>query len=69
MILYTPLSEHDIFPTESTHYDKCETIAHNGKMLQVERLENGTYKVMKLLSTDPQDFLDNRYCPGEIISG
>ncbi|WP_138414731.1 YlzJ-like family protein [Aquibacillus sediminis] len=67
MILYTPLSEQDIFPTEQTSYDSCQTIQVNGRMVQAERLDDGSYRVVQLLSTDPQDYLNSAFTPGEII--
>ncbi|MCT2534581.1 YlzJ-like family protein [Aquibacillus koreensis] len=68
MILYTPLSESDIFPTESQDFQKYEMVNLQGKMVQVERLENGTCRIVQLLSTDPQDFLNEQFMPGSMVS-
>ncbi|MRH42658.1 hypothetical protein GH741_08160 [Aquibacillus halophilus] len=68
MILYTPLAESDIFPTEQKQFDKCKTIMYQGSMLEVEQQDDGSLRILQLLSTDPQDYLNNSLNPGEIIS-
>lgn len=65
MILYTPLSQEDIFPDEGIHNRKF--ISYQGKTLCVDQLENGTYSLIQLLSTDPKDFLDPTLTPGSIL--
>jgi len=65
MILYTPLSETDIFPYEVTK--DCMCIQHGGKTVYAKKLENGSFEVQQLLSTDPQDFLNASYAPGMIF--
>ena len=68
MIHYTPLSESDIYPSMQQHYNNYETIEVQGKMIQVEKLENGSYRIVQLLSTNPQDYLNSSIAPGEIIT-
>lgn len=67
MILYTPLSETDIFPTENTS-DQREYLSYQGKNVIAERTTEGNYQLVQLLSTDPLDFLDETYTPGSILS-
>ncbi|SHF52883.1 YlzJ-like family protein [Ornithinibacillus halophilus] len=67
MILYTPLSENDVFPTNETDYTNRQCVSYNGKSCYVEQTENGEYRILQLLSTDPKDFLDMSYTPGNII--
>ncbi|MUK89857.1 hypothetical protein GMD78_15920 [Ornithinibacillus sp. L9] len=67
MILYTPLAETDIFPNEAGENVNRECVSYNGKQVYVERNNDGTYQVLQLLSTDPQDFLDSTYAPGTIL--
>lgn len=65
MVLYTPLVESDIFPsTEST---ERKLISYEGRSLRVTSLESGEYEVEQLLSTNPQDFLNESFSPGAII--
>lgn len=68
MILYTPLSESDIFPDTNEVFSKRQYVSHAGRELYVEQLEDGSYKLLQLLSTNPQDFLDATYSPGTILS-
>ena len=69
MILYTPLSENDIFPTSEADFKKRCCISHNGKSLYVEENSDGSYQLLQLLSTDPNDFMDTTYIPGSIFKG
>ncbi|GGA62589.1 YlzJ-like family protein [Ornithinibacillus halotolerans] len=67
MILYTPLSESDIFPTAENVYTNRECITYNGRTCFVEKNSQGEYQLIQLLSTDPQDYLDENFIPGTII--
>lgn len=69
MIIYTPLSETDVFPQQQDDQtSKRHIISHEGKMMYVEQTEDGTYQLLQLMSTDPQDYLNTNYAPGTIIS-
>lgn len=68
MILYTPLSTTDIFPHENETTAKRQCVSHQGRSLFVEQKEDGSYELLQLLSTDPQDFLNSNYVPGTILS-
>lgn len=68
MILYTPLSELDVFPTSEEDYTKLRSISYEGKNMYVENMSDGNYKIIQLLSTDPSDFLNENYSPGTLIS-
>ncbi|WP_217585553.1 YlzJ-like family protein [Lentibacillus saliphilus] len=67
MILYTPLSETDIFPTDEQTLVKRQCMTHQGKMCFVEQKGDGSYEMLQLLSTDPNDFLNGDFQPGTII--
>lgn len=67
MILYTPLSPSDIFPNELQ--TQSELIQCNGRQMLARSLENGSYQVEQLLSTNPSDFLDAAFAPGTVIKG
>lgn len=66
MILYTPLSHFEIYPT-AEEQDKFRHVSHQGKMLYVKQIDDGSYEILQLLSTNPQDFLDTSYTPGNIF--
>ncbi|TQS75504.1 hypothetical protein DX933_04290 [Ornithinibacillus gellani] len=67
MILYTPLSETDIFPSNADEYAQYESIVVGGRTCQARRLEDGSFQLTQLLSTDPNDFFQADYQPGRII--
>ncbi|MFB1049517.1 YlzJ-like family protein [Paraliobacillus sp. JSM ZJ581] len=68
MILYTPLTHNDIFVTTQEQYDKQKMIEIAGKRLLVDCLNDGTYRVVQLLSTNPKDYLETSLQPGEILN-
>lgn len=68
MILYTPLSESDIFPVDPKSFEAQQTLTVDGRMIRVSQMDDGSYQVVQLLSTDPQDYLDSRYSPGSKIN-
>ncbi|MBN9652903.1 hypothetical protein GLW00_09210 [Halobacillus litoralis] len=62
-ILYTPLSEHDIFPMEeemSVVYHE-----HNNCPLMCRKSEDGRKQIMQVLSTDPSHYMDPDLQPGQ----
>lgn len=64
MVLYTPLSYHDIYKQEETPY---QLISYNGRTLYAKQNEGGELQLMQLISTNPQDFLQNEFTPGTIL--
>ena len=68
MILYTPLSEHDIFPTDQSTFDNRKVVNTNDQTMLVDSLGDGSYRIVQLLSTNPQDYLSQSLTPGEIIN-
>lgn len=65
---YTPLDVHDIYPVDEELLNKRHCVNCNGKRLYVEQKDNGQYEVLQLLSTDPKDFMDAQFLPGNILS-
>lgn len=68
MILYTMMPEELVFPHENELANKYHSIEENGVPLLVSQNSEGEYKIVRLLSSDPQHYLDNRYIPGTKIS-
>jgi len=64
MVLYTPLSMEEIYPEEENHY---QLINYQGKSVYVTKNETGELQLMRLMSTDPQDFLNNSFTPGTML--
>ncbi|AXI09135.1 hypothetical protein CV093_09945 [Oceanobacillus sp. 143] len=67
MILYTPLAITDIYPDISNTFENRTYIEYEGKLIAVDKNTDGSYQMIQLLSTDPQDFLNDNYAPGTII--
>lgn len=65
MVLYTPLVEQDIFPSEEENQTKF--VSYEGRMVQVSSLQSGQYRIEQLISTNPTDYLNESYLPGTII--
>ncbi|MEB1810147.1 MAG: YlzJ-like family protein [Bacillaceae bacterium] len=69
MILYTMLPEEMIFPQDETSFAKQQTIPVEGGLLVVEDIGESQYKVIRLISSDPSQYLNENYSPGRIIMG
>lgn len=67
MILYTPLAQEDIFPETADPTAGRHFVTYEGRTVYVEQTADGSYQMLRLLSTDPQDFLNERYAPGSIL--
>lgn len=64
MILYTPLPMEQVLEGHDHPVATPLELTIEGKQLLVEPLSNGEGRVVRLLSTDPADFLDQRFLPG-----
>lgn len=67
MILYTPLTHQEIFQGQVNYAPQLECISYKGKMLSAEKLPDGSYRVERVLSSDPMDFLSPDLFPGKIL--
>lgn len=65
MILYTMMPEELVFPIDMSVYDKQKIVQMNGISVVVSENAQKQYEVVRLLSTNPQDFLNEQYCPGQ----
>lgn len=62
-ILYTPLSEYDIFPQEN---DMSQVYhEHNNCPLICFQSSDGKKQIKQLLSTDPSHYMDPSLQPGQ----
>ncbi|OGO86681.1 MAG: hypothetical protein A2Y24_03700 [Clostridiales bacterium GWE2_32_10] len=48
---------------------KCDEIEYEGNIVQYSKADNGKYKVVRVISTDPQVYLKKEFQPGETIKG
>lgn len=68
MILYTMMPQELIFPTEIEALNTQQMVTYQGVSLLVEQVDQQNVQVVRILSSDPQHFLDERICPGAKIS-
>lgn len=68
MILYTMMPQELIFPSENESMTNQQIVSYQGVSLIVEHIDQQNVQVIRVLSSDPQHFLDGRFCPGAKIS-
>ncbi|WP_442599557.1 YlzJ-like family protein [Neobacillus sp. D3-1R] len=68
MILYTMMPQELIFPTNEVEYGNQMMIQYDGIPLLVEQQADQNYQVIRVMSTDPNHFLDSRCVPGTKLS-
>ncbi|WP_251549170.1 YlzJ-like family protein [Neobacillus muris] len=68
MILYTMMPHELVFPYEADEFEKQQVVTYNGIPLVVETSGTQFAQVVRILSSDPQHFLDEQICPGAKIS-
>lgn len=68
MILYTTTPYELLFPEEDTVYQSQQVIDCDAGQLVVERIDDGSFRVIRLLSSDPNAFLKPEYAPGSLLS-
>nr|WP_272495680.1 YlzJ-like family protein [Bacillus pinisoli] len=61
------MPEEYIFPTDEKQYVNQKVIEMNGVSMMVEKSED-QYRIIRLLSTDPEHYLSEEYCPGTMIA-
>ncbi|NLJ75702.1 MAG: hypothetical protein GX325_00360 [Peptococcaceae bacterium] len=68
MILYTPMQlELVLEGFDKTKYPEYKEIKYKGVPVLVEKTDSGEQKIVKLLSTDPADYLKQEMLPGNLI--
>lgn len=68
MILYTTIPHEIIFQENERSNQNEKTIEIDGGMLVVEMLSEQQYKIVRLISSDPNLYLNPQYAPGQIIT-
>lgn len=64
-MLYTLIPEELIFSNQLEQ--KREMIEITGGLLEVEATENREYRIVRLISSDPNLYLEEKYAPGTLI--
>ncbi|MFN7250777.1 MAG: YlzJ-like family protein [Anaerobacillus sp.] len=67
MILYTTVPEELIFPQENTGAQQVIVDIKEGQLV-LEQVSNQEFKVVRLISSDPNAYLNENYTPGKMIS-
>ncbi len=67
MILYTTVPQDLIFPTEQSEFDNQKVVDWQGIPLLVQQVEE-RYKVVRIMSCDPNHFLDDTISPGQFLN-
>jgi L-rhamnose mutarotase len=65
MILHTIVPESLIFQSSDEEYKKQHVVQYNGVSLLVQKTETHEYEIVRLLSSNPQHFLQAQYEPGK----
>lgn len=64
MVLYTPLSDYDIFKQNDPPH---ELLSYNGRNVYARKTDEGELQLLQLISTNPQDYLQKEFTPGTIL--
>ncbi|MDQ0270168.1 YlzJ-like family protein [Cytobacillus purgationiresistens] len=68
MILYTMMPHELVYQAEGQEFDRQRVIDHNGVPLLVEMVEGSDCRVLQIMSSDPNDFLNETLTPGTKIT-
>ena len=68
MILYTSMPHELVFPTEAAEYNKQMMVTQNGIPLLVEMEGGKECTEIRVMSSDPTHFMDEKYTPGTKIT-
>lgn len=69
MILYTVMPLELVMETAQSPSQQIVDSTYLGRQVVASVDGSGTRRMVRLLSTDPQDFLDPRFFPGAVIEG
>lgn len=64
MVLYTPLSMDDIYPSTTNQH---KVVSYQGKTVLAQETDLQELQLVQLISTDPQDYLSQSFTPGTVI--
>ncbi len=67
MLLYTPLPAEQVLEGSDKEIN-IEEINYKGIKIQVEDINGKNYKIMRLISSNPNDYLNPEFQPGNMIN-
>jgi hypothetical protein len=68
MILYTTMPLELVYPTQDQDFSQQKMITYKGIPMLVTETEDRSYQVIRIISSDPQHYLDTSCHPGAKIS-
>ncbi|MBN6887223.1 YlzJ-like protein [Cytobacillus horneckiae] len=68
MILYTTMPYDLVYQSESQEYEKQKIINHHGIPLLVEIVSGAECIILQVMSSNPNDFMNETYSPGTKIT-
>ncbi|SHJ56777.1 YlzJ-like protein [Anaerobranca californiensis DSM 14826] len=68
MLLYTIVPIEQIFPSEINNLQYQEIDLGVGKKIIIEKINDSQCKIVRLISTDSNDYLNPQFQPGSIIN-
>ncbi|WLR52392.1 YlzJ-like family protein [Bacillus tianshenii] len=68
MIHYTYLPQELIFPADEKAYSNQSVVTHNGVQMIVEYTSSSQCRIVRLLSSDPNHYLNQNYAPGTMMN-
>lgn len=67
MIMYSIVPSEQIFEGIDNEQEPIEEISISGILMQVQPISSRQAKIVRIISPNPQDFLNPAYAPGEMI--
>ncbi|NKE06441.1 YlzJ-like family protein [Mesobacillus selenatarsenatis] len=68
MILYTMMPHEQVFPPNEEAAVNQVMISYNGIPIMAEYTENHEYRVVRVMSTDPNHYMETSCLPGSTIT-
>lgn len=68
MILYTMMPEELIYPTNDYDFQKQKVVEVNGVSVLVNEALPGEHFIVRILSSNPQDYMNAELTPGQKIT-
>lgn len=68
MILYTLIPLEQVFTGSESSMPEMTTMQYKSRTVMGYRQEDGRYQLARIITTDPQDYLNPKLQPGQYIS-
>jgi hypothetical protein len=68
MILYTTMPLEQVYPTENEFQESHRMITYQGIPMLVEITDQQSFQIVRVISSDPQHYMNDSCTPGSKIS-